>query len=304
MRFLNRQNKQKGFTLVEAVVVLAIVGIGAAFAYSTLTFVERVRVESQVDDVANFLNRARTEALRSGRRIVICAAKGPDVPSKEKASEATNNANWECDIAAGVFDFKKHDSESWAKNGLISYYADDVGGAAVSAKTKNQLFLGFKPENLYETYAYTGYLDGAGAGMSSKEGDFFSTPFSRDPEWNGPITKESSASTRLVFDTDGSVFNFGIYPDDTDVNDFRGFELLLKRATSKYDDYSASAKDESAFKQNGLCYRIIVQRSGKVDTCRTKTSAYDSKGESSGWVTTKIDTCSCQYKVSSRSKYM
>jgi prepilin-type N-terminal cleavage/methylation domain-containing protein len=79
---VRRTRESQGFTLIEAMVVVAVIGIVAALAYSSLS---RSRPRAQLAGVANELQalmyRARQEALARGRDVAVVfypAATTPD----------------------------------------------------------------------------------------------------------------------------------------------------------------------------------------------------------------------------------
>lgn len=276
MRDSIKLNRQTGFTLVEAMVVVGIIGVGAAFSYSGMEFVQRVKVESEVTDVATFLNRARAEGLRSGRRMVICAGKNTqgnatdDKDKKDKDSQDEAKEVWQCSVPLGSDAAKNAEKETWAEGGLIAYYADNVKDDKITEANKENLFLDYKKANFYDVLPYTGFVDGAGTTNPTAGGYFFHSIVSKmlgDYQDMTSAKNVNANPVRLVFDVDGSVFNFGRWPGSYDIMDSRSFELLLKRKTSKYDDLTEKSKNR--VKTNNLSYRIVVEKSGRVSTCKT-----------------------------------
>lgn len=64
---------QDGFTLVELIIVITIVGILAAFAAPSLTtFFRANRLTSHVNDVIGDVTFARSEAIKRGVNVTIC----------------------------------------------------------------------------------------------------------------------------------------------------------------------------------------------------------------------------------------
>lgn len=62
-----------GFTLIESVITLAILAVITMFSISPLSrFVESNKVSSDVLTVTNIINSARSKAISSKERIVIC----------------------------------------------------------------------------------------------------------------------------------------------------------------------------------------------------------------------------------------
>ncbi|OEY66653.1 GspH/FimT family pseudopilin [Marinobacter sp. X15-166B] len=68
-----------GFTLVELMVTLALVGVVAAFAVPSFsTMIANNRLVSASNDIVGVLNYARSEAVKSGRQVIVSPTDGVD----------------------------------------------------------------------------------------------------------------------------------------------------------------------------------------------------------------------------------
>jgi len=68
-----------GFTLIELMITLALVGIIAAFAVPSFsTMIANSRLVSVSNDLVGVLNYARSEAVKTGRRVIVSPTDGAD----------------------------------------------------------------------------------------------------------------------------------------------------------------------------------------------------------------------------------
>ena len=69
------RSAQHGFTLIELMIVVALLAIISAFALPAFqSFIASNRLTSEANELLAGLNLARSEAVRSQRRVVLCRA--------------------------------------------------------------------------------------------------------------------------------------------------------------------------------------------------------------------------------------
>ncbi len=90
-----RESPMRGFTLVEALVVMAIVAILTALAVPSFQeFVASRAVNTQISDFSSSLRLARTEAIKRGRPVVICRSNDTQAAAPVCDAGATWNSGW------------------------------------------------------------------------------------------------------------------------------------------------------------------------------------------------------------------
>lgn len=75
-----RHRLSRGFTLIELMVTVAVLAILSALAMpSMIRLIDNSRVSGAVSEYVAAINLARSEAVRRGSRVTICAAQSPTV---------------------------------------------------------------------------------------------------------------------------------------------------------------------------------------------------------------------------------
>lgn len=79
---------QQGFTLIEAMVVIALMGVLAAMAYPSFSGqIERAALKRAASNVENALSYARMTAIENNQRVSIC-------PADSGATVCAGDADW------------------------------------------------------------------------------------------------------------------------------------------------------------------------------------------------------------------
>jgi type IV fimbrial biogenesis protein FimT len=141
---VNKLLKLKGFTLIEVIMTIVLIGILAAIAYpSYRAITQNIRVSAVTNDFMATLSYARSEALKRDQSISVCAA------ADSTLTACGNSTDW----ANGWIVFLDSDS-----NGVIATSSDRL-------KTHDALDAGslITTSVPYITYNRSGFLS-AGTG--------------------------------------------------------------------------------------------------------------------------------------------
>lgn len=83
------RRNERGVTLLEAVVVMTIVGILAAIAIPSFRYVTNAnRIAAEANGLLGDMQYARAEAVKEGQTVTVCV-------STDQASCSANNTNWQ-----------------------------------------------------------------------------------------------------------------------------------------------------------------------------------------------------------------
>lgn len=103
--------QERGFTLVELVITVAIIAIVMAYAVPAYSrFVAQNKVQSFAYALAADLNNARSEAIRRGQAVEVCAASDTTVASCTGAVASNWSKSW-ITVASGAV-IRVHQAEA------------------------------------------------------------------------------------------------------------------------------------------------------------------------------------------------
>lgn len=161
-------SQQQGFTLLEALIVVAIVAIGATIAVPSLVgFVNQTKLNSLKTLLVNDMNTARSEAIKSNVRVIACAA-------NSAATNCATNTNWEvsgwlvcpaagaaCDTTASAIIVRPPVTNGItlaATNASVTF--KPIGTALTTAALAQQIVLTGKPgtKSITVNVANTGFV--------------------------------------------------------------------------------------------------------------------------------------------------
>ena len=134
----------KGFTLLEAMIVIAVLGVVTAIAYPSFrSSIDRAEVKKAAGTIEDALNHARIAAIESNKRVTVCSVTAPQ--SRECDTTGANwhnglvvfaddNANGERDNNETIIQFHALDTRAIdvKPNGNMSYITFLGGGSRAS----------------------------------------------------------------------------------------------------------------------------------------------------------------------------
>ena len=95
-RMLTKPRRQQGFTLIEAVVTITVMGILMAVAAPSLsTYSENAKVRAITESFLASAQNARAEAIRSNRAVqIILTSDTPTAANVASATQSNTASNW------------------------------------------------------------------------------------------------------------------------------------------------------------------------------------------------------------------
>lgn len=128
------KNRQKGFTLIELMVVVALIGIFFATGVSTFSStIQRSTIKAVSDDISGMIARARMSALVSGRSTVVCPVANVTAAPPMLCQNWTTLAAGASNGSIGMVVFNDPDGNNQVDNTgdlVASLPFDDRGGKA------------------------------------------------------------------------------------------------------------------------------------------------------------------------------
>ncbi|MFZ5454865.1 MAG: GspH/FimT family pseudopilin [Pseudomonadota bacterium] len=136
------RSAQHGFTLIELMIVVALLAIISAFALPAFqSFIASNRLTSEANELLAGLNLARSEAVRSQRRVVLCRASATGCVTTADGERWQRWVVFVDNDADGVFDASELLREQVITGTTLNLVSDETLRAA-----GNQI--AFRPDGL------------------------------------------------------------------------------------------------------------------------------------------------------------
>lgn len=140
--------KTSGFTILELLFTLVVASI--ILAYGVPAFQDMIRnnrIVSQTNDVLSALNLARSEAIKRGRRVVLCKSdKMDDLPTCTTAGNCCSTAAGDWEKGWIVFVDADNDAVVDATDIVLRVHSALDGGATLQGTTPITNYISYSPD--------------------------------------------------------------------------------------------------------------------------------------------------------------
>ncbi|WP_431686870.1 GspH/FimT family pseudopilin [Hahella sp. NBU794] len=129
--------KQKGFTLVELMVVLTILAIALAFGLPSMGYIiDSNRLTSSTNELVGALNFARSEAVKRGRTVRISGPNGKTgwQQGYQVWIDTNNSSSYDDGEELRIFDAFKDETTAIGPAAAISFSGSGFASGATSIK--------------------------------------------------------------------------------------------------------------------------------------------------------------------------